>query len=275
MQAGSLIELAGKLRDAEQKAALERQTAQAERDVLAALHVENLADARALLGAQTETELDLEQATLSAQLDNLDKRTRELFAASKQADDRIAAVGGDDAVARIEERRQTQLLEIEDKARHYLRLRVGIAAADRALRAYRDQHRSSMMTQASDAFRIISRGTYRGLGTQPDRDGDVLVALGADGGSKLAADLSKGTRFQLYLALRAAGYREFATLRPPVPFVADDIMETFDDFRAEETLRVFEGMARLGQVIYLTHHDHLCAIAERTVPSVRIHRLAA
>ncbi len=275
MQAGSLIELAGKLRDAEQKADLERQTAQTEREILAALHVETLADAQALLEAQTETELDLEQATLSAQLDELDKRTHELFAVRRQADDRIAAVGGDDAVARIEERRQTQLLEIEDKARHYLRLRVGIAAADRALRAYRDQHRSSMMTQASDAFRIISRGAYRGLGTQPDRDGDVLVALAADGGSKLAADLSKGTRFQLYLALRAAGYREFAKLRPPVPFVADDIMETFDDFRAEETLRVFEGMARLGQVIYLTHHDHLCAIAARTVPNVRIHRLDA
>jgi uncharacterized protein YhaN len=275
MQVDSLIELAGKLRDAEQKADLERQAVQAELDILAALHLENLADAQTLLAAQGEPELEFEQATLSAQLENLDKRTRELFAASKQADDRIAAVGGDDAAARIEERRRTKLLEIEDKARLYLRLRVGIAAADRALRAYRDQHRSSMMTQASDAFKIISRGAYRGLGTQPDRDGDSLVALGVDGGSKLATDLSKGTRFQLYVALRAAGYHEFAKLRSPVPFIADDIMETFDDFRAEETLRVFEKMARLGQVIYLTHHDHLRAIAERTVPGVRIHRLAA
>jgi len=275
MKAGSLIELAGRLRDAEQKAELERQAVQAERDILAALHVENLVDAQALLAAQGESELELEQAALSAQMEDLDTRTRELFAATKQAADRIAAVGGDDSAARIEERRQTKLLEIEDKARHHLRLRVGIAAADRALRAYRDQHRSSMMTQASDSFRIISRGAYRGLGTQPDRDSDVLVALAADGSSKLAADLSKGTRFQLYLALRAAGYQEFAKLRPPVPFIADDIMETFDDFRAEETLRVFEEMARLGQVIYLTHHDHLRAIAERTIPSVRIHTLAA
>lgn len=275
MQVDLLIELASKLRDAEQKADLQRQAAQAERDILATLHVETLADVQALLAAQVEAELEIEQATLTAQLEGLDKRTLELFAASKQADDRIAAVGGDDTAARIEERRCTKLLEIEDKARHFLRLRVGIAAADRALRAYRDQHRSSMMTQASDAFRIISRGAYRGLGTQPDRDGDSLVALGADGGSKLATDLSKGTRFQLYVALRAAGYHEFAKLRSPVPFIADDIMETFDDFRAEETLRVFEKMARLGQVIYLTHHDHLRLIAERTVPSVRIHRLAA
>ena len=184
-------------------------------------------------------------------------------------------MGGDDAAARIEERRRTQLLEIEDKARHYLRLRLGIAAADRALRAYRDQHRSSMLTQASDTFSLISRGAYRGLGTQPGKDGDILVALAADGGSKMATDLSKGTRFQLYLALRAAGYREFAKSRPPVPFIADDIMETFDDFRAEETLRMLGEMSRLGQVIYLTHHNHLRGIAERTVPSVRVHELAA
>ena len=210
-----------------------------------------------------QPELELTESKIAAQLEGLEQRTRELFAASKEAIDRINAIGGDDAAARIEERRRTQLLEVEEKASQYLRLRLGIAAADRALRAYRDQHRSSMMTQASHAFTLISRGAYRGLTTQPGKDGDILVALSADGSSKLAADLSKGTRSQLYLALRAAGYREFAKVRQTVPFVADDIMETFDDFRAEETLKVLGEMSLLGQVIYLTHHDHLRVIAER------------
>ncbi len=244
-----------------------------ERDVLATLRVEALADAEALLAEHEVPQLETDVAALSAQLEDLETRTRELFAAKRSAEDRIAAVGGDDAVARIEERRRTTLLEIEEKAMDYLRLRAGTAAADRGLRLYRDQHRSSMMAHASEAFRVISRGAYRGLGIQPERDGDILVALGADGGSKLATDLSKGTRFQLYLALRAAGYQEFARLRRPVPFIADDIMETFDDLRAAETLRVLGSMALLGQVIYLTHHDHLRAIAEATVPSVQIHRL--
>jgi uncharacterized protein YhaN len=273
MQADSLVELASKLSHAETKAGLERQVDQAERDVLATLRVEALADAEALLAEHEVPQLETDVAALSAQLEDLETRTRELFAAKRSAEDRIAAVGGDDAVARIEERRRTTLLEIEEKAMDYLRLRAGTAAADRGLRLYRDQHRSSMMAHASEAFRVISRGAYRGLGIQPERDGDILVALGADGGSKLATDLSKGTRFQLYLALRAAGYQEFARLRRPVPFIADDIMETFDDLRAAETLRVLGSMALLGQVIYLTHHDHLRAIAEATVPSVQIHRL--
>jgi hypothetical protein len=34
-------------------------------------------------------------------------------------------------------------------------------------------------------------------------------------------------------------------------------------------------MARVGQVIYLTHHQHLCEIARRVCPGVRIHELGA
>ena len=50
-------------------------------------------------------------------------------------------------------------------------------------------------------------------------------------------------------------------------------METFDDLRAEEAFRVLAGMANVGQVIYLTHHEHLCGIAENVCPDVRIHKL--
>ena len=87
--------------------------------------------------------------------------------------------------------------------------------------------------------------------------------------------MSKGTRFQLYLALRLAGYAEFAATRHPVPFIADDIMETFDEPRSEEVLRLFGEMAKIGQVIYLTHHRHLCDLAQRIVPEARIHALAS
>jgi uncharacterized protein YhaN len=128
-----------------------------------------------------------------------------------------------------------------------------------------------MMSRASEAFRTISRGAYTGVAAQPGKDGEVLMAISASGGSISADGLSRGARFQLYLALRVAGYHEFVGDRPAVPFIADDIMETFDDFRAEEAFRLFAGMAQHGQVIYLTHHRHLTDIARKVCPSVRIH----
>ena len=75
------------------------------------------------------------------------------------------------------------------------------------------------------------------------------------------------------LALRVAGYEEFARSRGSVPFIADDIMETFDDFRAEEAFRLFSEMAEVGQVIYLTHHRHLCEIAKAVEPTTIVHDL--
>ena len=59
----------------------------------------------------------------------------------------------------------------------------------------------------------------------------------------------------------------------PVPFIADDIMETFDEPRSEEVFRLLAEMANIGQVIYLTHYKHLCDIAQKVVPIVRIHEI--
>lgn len=271
----SLTEVGGRLQDAERKAELEDRIAAAELEIREALRVPGIAEAEAVLDSVDRPALEVQLAELKARFDDDDRRSRDLFAEHRDAAARVEAVGGDDAAARLEERRRTALLEIEDKAGRYLRLRLGILAAEQALRAYRDRHRSSMMARASQAFRTISRGAYSGLSTQPDKDGEILIAVAADGGSKLASELSKGTRFQLYLALRVAGYQEFAQSRRPVPFIADDIMETFDDLRAEEACRLFSEMARVGQVIYLTHHRHLCAIARTICPGVRVHELSA
>src|SRR4029077_5672133 len=124
-------------------------------------------------------------------------------------------------------------------------------------------------------FALISRGAYSELVTQPSNGNELLIAKGSDGGSKIASELSKGTRFQLYLALRVAGYHEFARAHAPAPFLADDIMETFDDFRAEEAFRLLAAMADRGQIVYFTHHRHLCEIAKAVEPSIRVHTLEA
>lgn len=58
-----------------------------------------------------------------------------------------------------------------------------------------------------------------------------------------------------------------------MPFVADDILETFDEPRSEEAFRLFARMAATGQVIYLTHHRHLCDIARRAAPGAQVHEL--
>jgi uncharacterized protein YhaN len=258
---------------AQQRQDLLEQRAQFEHDICEGMGIDRLADALGALEGLDRAGLLAERDRLTEARDRQAQELQQLYAARSQAEERIVAVGGDDAVARLQEERQTLLLEITEEARAFLRQRLGILAVDHALQGYRDSHRSTMLQRASDAFRTITRGEYGSLAAQPEGDREVLVAIGAGGASKLARDLSKGTRFQLYLALRVAGYHEIAGARSTVPFIADDILETFDDDRAAETFALLAGMARVGQVIYLTHHRHLCRIAQEVCPAVKLHDL--
>ncbi|QOZ51535.1 AAA family ATPase [Bradyrhizobium sp. CCBAU 53338] len=269
----SLTEVDGRLRAIARRSDLDARLIQARDELLQGSRAETIERAECMLDAVDRVSLEAELIALKQRFEDEDGRSRDLFSARNRAEDRIAAVGGDAAIARVEARRRTVLLAIEDKALAYLRLKLGIAAADRALSAYRDRHRSSMMKRASEAFSLISRGSYTELLTQPSNGSELLIAKGSDGSSKIASELSKGTRFQLYLALRVAGYHEFVRAHTPGPFLADDIMETFDDFRAEEAFRLLAGMAAVGQVVYFTHHRHLCEIAMAIEPATIVHDL--
>lgn len=267
-----VIERDEQLRDRDR---LQHAVTELEEKLYVELSVESTSQALADLDGLDAELLGVEKAEIDRRLSDLDDVIEAQLVRLTRAADRLDAIGGDSAVARIDAERRTILLDIEEKAVRFIELKLGVMAAANALRLYRDRHRSTMMARASDAFALMTRGQYTGLTTQPVKGGEVLIALQRDGQSKVADALSKGARFQLYLALRLAGYYEFAQLRPSVPFIADDIMETFDHVRSEEVFRLFGEMAKTGQVIYLTHHQHLCEIAREVVPGVRIHELAS
>ena len=234
-------------------------------------------------------DLGTEARSLEAENERLTEEVDKAHAELVLARNALERIGGDGAAARLLSERQSLVTRMEETARAALRLEFGIEAARRALHRYREAHRSDMMARASDAFAAISCGAFEGLATRPDGEDDCLVGLRVGGspvavgpssragrGKKGAGDeggLSKGTRHQLYLALRIAGYHEFARRRTPPPFLCDDIMETFDDERAEATLRLLGDMAGHGQVIVLTHHRHLADIARSVVPGTQVHDL--
>ncbi len=270
----ALADVAARLDDCRQRDELREEIARETRAILALNLANSFGAARAALEEADRAALEQEVGELKTREADDETESRESFAAYREAQRQLDAVGGDDAVARIEERRRTILEEVKDGARRYLTLRAGVAAADEALKLYRDRHRGAMMERASKAFSEISRGAYRGLTAEPNGQSETLIALGADGGSKEADQLSRGARSQLFLALRVAGYHELAKSRSPAPFVADDIMETFDHFRAEEALRLFAEMGSVGQVFYFTHHLHLAEIAKRVCPEAKVHEMA-
>ena len=250
-----------------------------ERRIVSTLNASDFTAAAALLQDELGTPAQVEEVRaehhrLGADAEAVAAHVTELFHDWKTAEKALSSVAGDAEVARLEEQKRATLLAIEDDARTFLRLAAGVMVVDRALVAYRDVHRSAMMRQASEAFAAITRGAFAGLSAVPGKDSEVLVGVRSSGGSILASEMSRGTRFQLFLALRVAGHSEFSKQRGALPFFADDIMEPFDDDRTAETFSLLQQMATRGQVVYFTHHRHLCGIAKDVCEgNVAIHDL--
>ncbi len=259
---------------AKQKRELVKAISEKEDNLLQCLGIKNRNNAEEALKANILSDVETRLAMIDGDLEQAEQLLEQLIGENRDAQREIDAIGGDASVARLNEKRESLLLKISNKANRALALHLGLMAADRALAAYRDRHRSELLTQTADAFKAITCGEFLRLTTQPDRLEEKLIAMRTSGGSIAVGAMSKGTRFQLYLALRLAGYRRFCNMVQPLPFIGDDIMETFDDCRSESTIRQLSEIAKEGQVLYFTHHRHLCEIAKNVCGSnVKIHEI--
>ncbi|PZQ47527.1 MAG: hypothetical protein DI556_16900 [Rhodovulum sulfidophilum] len=189
-------------------------------------------------------------------------------AARAALDTALAGEGGlapdQERAALVERLRQSAR---EAAARHF-----GLLAARSALRRFRQEHRGLMLEATEQAFAHVTAGAWPRLDTRTQGAGEHLVGV-RDGEPVAVSAMSTGTQGQLYLALRVAGHAAFVAEHGPLPFVTDDIHETFDDDRARAALELTGVMGRRGQAILFTHHRHLVDLARAALPGVRVIKL--
>ena len=66
--------------------------------------------------------------------------------------------------------------------------------------------------------------------------------------------MSRGTREQLYLAMRFGLIQEYETRSEPLPVVMDDVFVNFDDGRRDNAIEILKEFAVDRQVIILSCH---------------------
>lgn len=248
--------------------------AELERQILDDLSLRGIDEARALIGEETAPALEAKAQSLEADLEPAEERLSTATVTRANAERDFSAVTGSAEIAELVERRATLHMQIEEAMLDYLERDFGLRIAKESIRRYRDKHRSEMMASTERAFAELTNGAYKKLLTQPDGASEILLAVDASGTPKQIGDMSKGTRFQLYLALRAAAYEQMVAQGVQLPFFCDDVFETFDEDRTRAACRLMERIGRSGQAIYLTHHHHVIEIAKDVcdVPPV-IHNL--
>ncbi|MDA8586535.1 AAA family ATPase [Rhodobacteraceae bacterium] len=272
---GTVEELRKAVLRARQAIELRAEIASLSSDLCSFLNVQSKPDAEELLEKQSLSEVRASITEVERDLSNLEENLTTAIENRTRAKSDLDAITGDADVAMLVTRRQTIELEMESVIRSFLELRIGHLMADEAIRRYRDKHRSGMMEAAEAAFTELTTGAYGGLTTQIEGTNETLVAIQtSDGAAKQAHAMSKGTRFQLYLALRAAAYEQMAANDTVLPFFCDDVFETFDEDRTRAACGLMRRIGLTGQAVYLTHHRHVVEIAKEVCgDEVRIHEI--
>ncbi|WP_256476566.1 ATP-binding protein, partial [Siccirubricoccus soli] len=156
-------------------------------------------------------------------------------------------------------------------------LQVARSLLEDALKAAEAVDGSALLARISATLQRLTRGAIARVATAEGPDGELrlLAVEPPDAEPKPVAALSEGTRDQLFLALRLIAIEDHVAAAPPLPFIGDDILQSFDDDRALAALEALLELSRHTQVILLTHHAHLAALAERLPPgSVAVREMA-
>lgn len=168
----------------------------------------------------------------------------------------LAASGGAAAaqgeLARLEQDR-------EELAREHDALLLGEALLERAMEHFRLEAQPNLLVKAAAYLEQATGGAYSWLGadlfqSDASKPPELSARPGPGARDREAAALSRGTRDQLYLALRLALADEVTAGGEILPLILDDPLVNFDDNRLASSLAMIGAVAGQRQVIMLTCH---------------------
>ena len=105
---------------------------------------------------------------------------------------------------------------------------------------------------------------YAPLGEQ------TITVEDASSSEKRPSDLSRGTREQLYLALRFGLIREFGEHVESLPVIVDEILVNFDPDRTRRAAAAFSDISRTNQVLVFTCHPTMVEAFQDACPDAQV-----
>ncbi|MCK8783338.1 AAA family ATPase [Roseomonas sp. NAR14] len=260
--------LTARLALAEERARRQAALAGAETALFEAGDGLSLAALRAEADAQpaeaTEAALEEARAAQAAQ----GEAAQEAAAAATRVEARMQHAAGEDtalAAAASEEAAASSLGTTLDDA---LLMQAASSLLEAALAELGESANDAVMRRIGDAVATLTEGAYPGVAARQEQRGPARLVLRAASGEEAeVGQLSEGTRDQLFLALRLVAIEDHVAGGFPLPFLGDDILQTFDDRRAAAAFRALLGLSHSVQVVLLTHHPHLAEVARAALPA--------
>ncbi len=205
------------------------------------------------LTTSTREGVEQESQEIAAKHTELENHRNQLREERGGNDNAMAQLTSEEESSSLRMRRNMLVEQLRESAREWSRLSIAETLLDRTRRKFEQERQPSVIQYAKDIFCHITGHRYRGLYAPIGEQ--TITVTDAHGGSKLPAELSRGTREQLYLALRFGLILEFGEHAERLPVVVDEALVNFDPERARLASEAFTRLSETNQVLVFTCHN--------------------
>ena len=194
-------------------------------------------------------ELDAIQARIDSYENELAETNQKVGA----LDTELKALELEEDLVACEAEIETLKQQLQDAFRDWLTARVALWGINSAVSRYEEERQPEVIRSAQEAFAAMTGGRYVKL--IKSMDDDELHVRDRDGNDRTVEQLSRGTREQLYLAMRLGLIEQYEKNAEPLPVIMDDILVNFDDERGPLAIHALADFAKERQVIVMTCHE--------------------
>ncbi len=222
---------------------------------------------------------EAQPADVAVQIDEQEQKLQKVQEDVEQCRNEVAAANaelrkmdGSSAAADLLQEAHSIAARIQPDVERYARIHFAADILRQAMERYRQHNQDPVLQRAGELFAELTVQSFVRLEADvDDKDQPVLLGIRPDGKRLTVDGMSTGTRDQLYLALRLASLERYVERNHVLPFIVDDVIVNYDNLRAKATLEVLAGLASKTQIIFFTHHEHLVALAQSSLPAGNVH----
>ena len=223
---------------------------------------------RGAFAATTKEETDDALRDAESTLEELTARTTEQNEERGRLQERMQSLSDDDAASRLRGRREELVERLRALAAEWSKVVLARSLLVKARNTYEEERQPDVVRRAAAFFQALTGGRYTKLHVTVEEQ--KISVLDGTGLWKTPEQLSRGTREQLYLALRFGLIQSMGTEAERLPVIVDEVFVNFDLERARHAAAAFVELSRTNQVLVLTCHQWMVDLFTEAAPNAAV-----
>jgi len=169
--------------------------------------------------------------------------------------DEIKALNSDEMLVQYEKGIREARANLRPLAEKYAVYNTAALLLEKIREKFLVNTKDKLLKGASDILSDITSGEYKSIMPRDDlMQGDFKTKLRDESTKESSNELSRGTKEQLFLAVRISRIKE---IKPSLPVILDDSFVNFDIAHTRNTVKALVQLSKTHQIFVLTCHATL------------------